>query len=49
MLGNEKNGQIDSSTHLGSIISKDCGSSVVGKGRIAEAQGVKKMFGRIGR
>ena len=44
--------QVDSFTYLGSIISKDSGSSEDVKSRIAKAQGVfsqLKKFGRIGR
>ena len=55
-LGNEKIDQVGSFTLLGSIISKDGGSSEDVKSRIAKAQGVlfclfftnKKRFGRIG-
>ena len=50
-LGNEKIDQVGSFTYLGSIISKDGGSSEDVKSRIAKAQGVfftvKKKFGRI--
>ena len=38
-LGNEKFHQVDSFSHLGSIISKDGGSSEDVKSRIAKAQG----------
>ena len=52
-LGNKKIDQVGSFTYLGSIISKDGGSSEDVKSRIANAQGVfsqlKKKFGRIGR
>ena len=52
-VGTEKFDQVGSFTYLGSIISKDCGSSENVKSRIAKAQGVfftvKKKFGRIGR
>ena len=40
MLGNEKIDQVGSFTYLGSIISKDSGSSEDVKSRIAKAQGV---------
>ena len=53
MLGNEKIDQVSSFTYLGSIISKEGGSSEHVKSRIAKAQGVfsqlKKKFGRIGK
>ena len=52
MLGNEKIDQVGSFTYLGSIISKDGGSSEDVKSKIAKAQGVfsqLKKFGRIGR
>ena len=39
-LGNEKIDQVVSFTNLGSIISKNGGSSENGKSRIARAQGV---------
>ena len=53
-LGNEKIDRVGSFTYLGSINSKDGGSSEDVKSRIAKAQGVffftvKKKFGRIGR
>ena len=52
-LGNDKIYQAGSFTYLGSIISKDSGSSEDVESRIAKAQGVfftvKKKFGRIGR
>ena len=52
-LGNEKIDQVGSFTYLGSIISKDGGSSEDVKSRIVKAQGkfftVKKKFGRIGK
>ena len=52
-LVNEKIHQVCSFTNLGSIISKDGGSSEDVKSRIAKAQGVfftvKKIFGRIER
>ena len=52
-LGNEKIDQVGSFSYLGSIISKDGGSSEDVKSRIAKAQGVfsqlKKRFGRIER
>ena len=40
MLGNEKIDQVGSFTYLGSIISKDGGSSKDNKNRIARVQGV---------
>ena len=52
-LGNEKIDQVGSLTFLGSIISKDGGSSEDVKSRIAKTQAVfsqsKKGFGRIGK
>ena len=52
-LGNEKIHQVGSFSYLGSIISKDGGSSEDVKSRIAKAQGVfftvKKSLGRIER
>ena len=52
-LGNEKIDQVGSFTYLGSIISKDSGSSEDVTSRTAKAQGVffskLKKFGRIGR
>ena len=50
ILGNETIDQAGSFTYLGSIISKDGGSSEDVKSRIAKAQGVfsqLKKFGRI--
>ena len=50
-LGNEKIDEVGSFSYLGSITSKDGGSSEDVKSRIAKAQGVfsqlKKKFGRI--
>ena len=54
-LGNEKIDQVGSFTYLGSIISKEGGSSEDVKSRVAKAQAVfffltvKKKFERIGR
>ena len=52
-LGNEKIDQVASFTYIGSIISKDGGSSEYFKSRIAKTQGIfsqlKKKFGIIGR
>ena len=51
-LGNEKIGQVDCFTYLGSIIIKDDGSSEDVKCRIAKTQSVfpqLKKVGRIGR
>ena len=51
-LGIEKIDQVGSFTYLGSIVSKDGGSSEDFKSRIAKAQGVfftLTKFGRIGR
>ena len=51
-LDNEKIDQVGSFTYLGSIISKDGGSSEDVKSRRAKAQGVfsqLKKLGRIGR
>ena len=50
-LGNEKIDQLDSFTYLGSIISKDGGSSEDFKSKIAEAQSDDRLpkivlFGR---
>ena len=52
MLGNEKIYQVGSFIYLGSIISKDDGSSEDVKSRIAKAQDIfsqLKKFGRIRR
>ena len=51
MLGNKKIDQVNSSSHLGSIISKDGVYNEDAKIRIAKATGVfpQKFFGRIGR
>ena len=52
MLGNEKIDQVDSFTHLGSIISKDGGWSEDLKSRTAKTHCIfysRKKFVRIGR
>jgi len=47
MLGNEKIDQVGSFTYLGSIISKDGGSSEDVKSRIAKAQGVFSQLKKV--
>ena len=46
-LGNEKVDQVDSFTYLGSIISKDSGSSEEVKSRITKVQGVFSQLKKV--
>ena len=48
-MGNENIDQAGSFTYLGSIISKDGGSSEDVKSRVAKAQGVFSQLKKIGR